>query len=93
MVRVVARKADAGTRVDGEVVADLDGALHRLDDEDDGDQAGEAFLREPSDVADKEAAEKEVSIDSKESLHLASVATSTMSMAASQSPIQMRKER
>ena len=64
MVRVVARKADAGTRVDGEVVANLDGALHRLDDEDDGDQAGEAFLREPSDVADKEAAEKEVSIDS-----------------------------
>ena len=50
----------AGTRVDGKVIPDLDGALHSLDDEDDGDQAGEALLREPRDVADKEAGEKEV---------------------------------
>ena len=59
-VSVVARKAEAGARVDGEAVADLDCALHRLDDEDDGDQAGEAFLRESCDVADKKAAEKEM---------------------------------
>lgn len=30
--------------------------LAHLDDEYDGDEAGEAFLREPGDVTDKEAA-------------------------------------
>ena len=54
-IGVVSRKAEAGARVDGEAVANLDRALHRLDDEDDGDQAGKAFLRESCDVADKKA--------------------------------------
>ena len=67
-ISVVSRKAEAGTRVDGEAVANVDRALHRLDDEDDGDQAGEALLCEPSDVADKEAAEKEVTTDSEEGI-------------------------
>ena len=94
-ISVVSRKAEAGTRVGGEAVANLDRALHRLDDEDDGDQAGEAFLREASDVADKEAAEKhpKSTKNQPKNVHLASVATSMMSMAASQSPIQMRKDR
>ena len=59
-ISVVSRKAEAGTRVDGEAVANLDRALHGLDDEDDGDQAGKAFLRESCDVADKEAAAKKM---------------------------------
>ena len=65
-VCVVPRKADTGTRVDREVICDLDGALHCLDDEDDGDQAGEALLRKPCNVADKKAAEKEVKQDMRE---------------------------
>ena len=67
---------------------DEDGDLYY---EDDGYQAGKAFLCEPRDVADKEAAKKQSSTSSR--LHLASVATSRMSMAASQSPIETRKER
>ena len=70
---------------------------HRFDDEYDRYQAGKALLCEPGDVANKEAAKMsrndEKSLKVANFSHLASVATKMMSIVASQSPIQIRKER
>ena len=72
-------------------------APHRFDDEDDRYQTGKALLGEPGDVANKEAAKMsrngEKCLKVANFSHLASVATRMMSIVASQSPIQIRKER
>ena len=72
-------------------------APHRFDDEDDRYQTGKALLGEPGDVANKETAKKvknyRKNVVKLSIFHLASVATRMMSIVASQSPIQIRKER